>query len=114
MDWYRKGLGNHPRLRLNRLADWATNVYWMVCVEVEGMGESARHALMTNLRTRGVDSRPYFYPVSDMPMYPKAETPNSHRLSHCGMNLPSYVDLTESDVAFVCAQFMLALEETRA
>lgn len=114
MDWYIAGLGNTPRLRLNRLADWATNVYWMVCVEVEGMGEAARLVLMNKLRARNVDSRPYFYPVSDMPMYADANTPVAHRLSHCGMNLPSYVDLTEADVAHVCAQFKLALEETCA
>lgn len=113
MGWYRNSLGQHPRLRLNRDAVWARNAYWMVCVEVEGMTEAKRQTLMTGLRNRGVDSRPYFYPVSDMPMYPDVDTPVAHRFSHAGINLPSYVDLTEQDVQFVCRQFELALQEAQ-
>ena len=75
MAWYRAGLGGRRGLRLNRDAAWAKNAYWMVCLEVEGMNEGSREALMAALRARGVDSRPYFYPVSDMPMYPGADTP---------------------------------------
>jgi perosamine synthetase len=114
MDWYRQELGGNPRLRLNREVEWAKNVYWMVCVEVEGMTEAKRQALMSCLRARGVDSRPYFYPVSDMPMYPGANTPVTHRISHAGMNLPSFIELTEADVRFICRQFELALEEAQA
>jgi perosamine synthetase len=114
MGWYRMGLGRHPQLRLNRDAAWSRNAYWMVCVEVEGMTDAKRQTLMTCLRERGVDSRPYFYPVSDMPMYPDAYTPVAHRFSHAGINLPSFVDLTEPDVQFVCKQFELALQEVHA
>lgn len=114
MGWYRKGLGQHPQLRLNRDAAWARNAYWMVCVEVEGMTDAKRQTLMTCLRNRGVDSRPYFYPVSDMPMYPDADTPVAHHFSHSGINLPSYVDLTAQDVQFVCSQLEEALKETQA
>ena len=114
MGWYRTGLEKHPRLRLNRDADWALNAYWMICVEVEGMNDAKRQSLMTSLRNRGVDSRPYFYPMSDMPMYPDTATPVAHRFSEAGLNLPSYVDLTEKDVQFICAQFELALQEVNA
>jgi perosamine synthetase len=114
MGWYRNGLGQHPQLRLNRDAAWAQNAYWMVCVEVEGMTEVKRQTLMTGLRNRGVDSRPYFYPVSDMPMYPDADTPFAHRYSHAGINLPSYIDLTEQDVQFISRQFEQALQEAQA
>ena len=110
MAWYRAGLGSDARLRLNRDAEWARNVYWMVCVEVEGITDERRQALMAALRERGVDSRPYFYPISDMPIYPGADTPVTHRYSRAGMNLPSFVDLTEDDVRFVCSQFLSALD----
>lgn len=112
--WYRNCLGQHPQLRLNRNAVWARNAYWMICVEVEGMTDMRRQKLMTALRNRNVDSRPYFYPLSDMPMYPDADTPITHRYSHAGMNLPSYFDLTKQDVEFICKQFELALQEVPA
>ena len=102
-------MASHPRLSLNREAPWAKNAYWMVCVEAEGLTDSMRQALITALRERGIDSRPYFYPVSDMPIYKAADTPITHRFSRIGMNLPSYVDMTEQDVDFVCREFVAAL-----
>jgi perosamine synthetase len=114
MGWYENGLGGRRGLRLNRNAPWARNVYWMICLEVDGMTEASRQELMELLREAGVDSRPYFYPVSDMPVYPAADTPIAHRLSHSGINLPSYVDLTPRDVQFVCAQVDQALRTIQA
>ena len=109
MAWYEEGLGHFEGLRLNRNAAWARNVYWMVCLEVDGMTDASRSRLMAALRERGVDSRPYFYPVSDMPMYFAADTPVTHRISQSGINLPSYVGLTQQDVQFICRQFESAL-----
>jgi perosamine synthetase len=114
MGWYREELGSHAGLRLNRNASWARNAHWMVCLEVDGMHDAKRQAFMAALRGRGVDSRPYFYPISDMPMYPGASTPVAHRLSPTGINLPSFVDLTREDVAHIGRQVLAALDEIRA
>lgn len=97
--WYRESLGSEPNLRLNHQAAGTKNVYWMVCLEMMGITEFERAQVMTELRDAGVDSRPYFYPVSDLPMYGKADTPIAHEISPRGINLPSYTDLTEVDVA---------------
>lgn len=109
MGWYRNQLGAYPQLRLNYDAPGATNVYWMICLEVQGMTEATRTLLMADLRVRGVDSRPYFYPVSDMPMYEHANTPVAHRVFASGINLPSYFDITQSDVGYICEQVKAAL-----
>ena len=114
MRWYEEDLGHLEGLRLNRNAAWARNVYWMVCLEVDGLTEQPREQLMAALRERGVDSRPYFYPVSDMPMYPGADTPVTHRVSQSGINLPSYVGLTRQDVRHICAQVEAVLAGMRA
>jgi perosamine synthetase len=104
MEWYRDRLGAYSRLRLNFDGPGVKNVYWMVCMEVQGMTEATRAQLMTDLRARGVDSRPYFYPVSDMPMYERANTPVTHGVFASGINLPSYQDLTQTDVNYICEQ----------
>ena len=104
VEWYREALAHRPDFRLNREAPWAKNVFWMVCVEVEGLGDEGRRALMAGLREHGVDSRPYFYPISDMPMYRGADTPVTHRVAYSGINLPSYADLTREQVRHICAQ----------
>jgi perosamine synthetase len=113
VDWYQEGLAGLPGVRLNRTAAWAKNAYWMVCVEIDALDETSRQALMAALRERGVDSRPYFYPMSDMPMYTRADTPVTHRVSQIGLNLPSYTDLTREEVDIVCKQLRAALAERR-
>jgi perosamine synthetase len=110
VDWYRAALGHRAELRLNCEASWAANAYWMVCLEVDGMNETSRQNLMANLRARGVDSRPYFYPVSDMPMYPSADTPIAHRISCRGINLPTFVALSREKVDYICATVEQALD----
>ena len=111
MDWYRNRLGHLPGLRLNYEEPGTRNVYWMICLEVTGMTETDRAAFMGRLREAGVDTRPYFYPVSDMPMYARAVTPVAHDVSVRGINLPCYTDLSESDVDQICRLTQVALAE---
>lgn len=110
MKWYRNRLQADRRLQLNRDAAWAKSPYWMVCVEVEGLTDASRSLFMQALKERGVDSRPYFYPISDMPVFHGASTPRAHYHSYRGLNLPSYVDLSEEDVDLVCESFRSVLQ----
>lgn len=102
-DTYQKHLAQEPRILLNRTADWATHAYWLVCAEIEGISEEGRDRLMQELRKRNIDSRPYFYPMSDMPyMTSQVHTPVTHEIYKTGINLPSYIDLTEEDISYIC------------
>lgn len=114
IQWYRDRLGAVPGVRLNRDTSWAKSAYWMLCVEVEGLNVETRDVLMQCLRTEGIDSRPYFYPVSDMPMYEARDTPISHRISREGLNLPMFCDLTEPEVDRVCRAFLSILPTIKA
>ena len=53
---------------------------------------------------KGIDSRPFFYPMSDMPYvnHHKADTPVTHKVSHEGINLPTFFDLTEEEIKYIC------------
>ena len=108
-DLYRARLDGNRTVRLNRTAPWAVNSYWMVCVEIDGLDEASRGALGDDLRSRGVDNRPYFYPMSDMPHLPEADTPVAHAVSQIGFNLPTYLGLGRSDVDFICEQLERAI-----
>jgi perosamine synthetase len=83
----------------------------MVCLEMMGITEAVRADMMSRLRDAGVDTRPYFYPVSDMPMYEPADTPIAHDISRRGINLPSYTDLSEDDVRQICESVRRVLAE---
>jgi perosamine synthetase len=99
MGWYREELAGLTGIALNRESPGCTNVFWMICLEVERLTIASRDSFMQLLRADGVDSRPYFYPVSDMPMYGDSSTPVAHRIFERGINLPSYTDLSREDVA---------------
>ena len=100
--WYADNLKDVPRISLNRTATWAKNVYWMVCAEIADCSEAERGEIMRRLKERGIDSRPYFYPLSDMPIYPPCNSPIAHSVTQRGLNLPSYFDLSYSDVVRIC------------
>lgn len=100
---YQKLLEYETHIRLNRTADWATNAYWLVCAEIEGITEEVRDQIMLELRKRNIDSRPYFYPMSDMPyINSRVHTPVTHEIYKSGINLPSYIDLTEEEISYIC------------
>jgi perosamine synthetase len=87
----------------------ARPVNWISCAVVEGLTRERRDAMAADLRARGVDTRPFFFPVSMFPMYREAATPVSHRLSESGFNLPTFLGLGEKDVSEICSLFLEAL-----
>jgi perosamine synthetase len=109
--WYSRNLGNLPRVRLNFSAPNVRNVYWMICMEVEGMNLESRAILMNRLKENGIDSRPYFYPVSDMPMYCKANTPIAHQVYAKGIMLPSFYGMQEGEVQYICDRIVKIFEQ---
>ncbi len=103
-DCYKKYMPQTEDISLNRTNDWATNAYWLVCAEFKGFEAAQRDQLMVELKNRGVDSRPFFYPMSDMPYIDNegVHTPVTHKVYQQGINLPTYYDLSEDDIRFVC------------
>lgn len=76
--------------------------YWMCSVLVND--PSKRDALREALASKGIETRPLFYPVHTMPMYSLKfqKHPVAENLGWRGLNLPSYPSLTENQVASIC------------
>jgi len=99
--WYTERLAAVEGLTLQSEAEWAKAVWWMNSVLVD---PGVRDGLMEAMRSRGVDSRPFFYPAHVLPMYAAGRSyPVAEYLGTAGINLPSYPDLTEDEVDFVCS-----------
>lgn len=113
LETYRKELGHLGRVRLNPRMPWAEPVNWMVCALLESADESGREKVMKGLREKGIDTRPFFVTIPEMPPYrscrvvgrsgPRAEV--AERLSRIGLNLPCYVGMLDSDVEFIARSF---------
>jgi perosamine synthetase len=102
---YEKQLKGLEGISLNRTYDWAENVYWLIYLEIENMNEKGRDELMIKLKELGVDSRPYFYPMSMMPYcYTEVDTPETFRKYEQGINLPTFHDISDEEVEYICLQ----------
>lgn len=69
-------------------------ITWLVSVLLDESIE--REAYIGKLKEKGLDARPFFYPLSDMDIYKsysKEYTPIAHKLSASGLNLPTYESL---------------------
>lgn len=118
-EWYRARLGNIAGLGLNHEAAGTRNTYWMVTAILPESSGLKKDRLMELFQREGVDTRPFFHPLSAIPAYandPQAERARarnrvSHAISPRGINLPSALNLTEAQVDRVCGllrQFMNA------
>jgi perosamine synthetase len=111
MDWYTSEIPTTGQIRLNRVKNWAKSAFWMVCLEVDAFDEARRDAFMHRLKARGIDSRPYFCTMSSMPMYQQAPLPIANGKARIGLNLPSYYELTKSDVRRIGSEVNEILRE---
>jgi len=103
-EWYSEYLKDIPNIKLNFQKDGFKNVNWMICLEVIGYDEAKRDSLMKKLKHKGIDSRPFFYPISNMPMYEKVDTPITYKVYQRGINLPSFFDITQNEVKYICKE----------
>ncbi|NWG29551.1 MAG: DegT/DnrJ/EryC1/StrS family aminotransferase [Ignavibacteriaceae bacterium] len=77
--------------------------YWMFTILVKS--EKQRIELRNYLKEFGIETRPTFHPVHTMPMYIDGNSyPIAEDLGKRGINLPSYPDLSESDIRFITSK----------
>ena len=94
--WYQKYLKDTPLVFHTPLPD-VVHTYWMCSVLARD--ENERIALREFLSDNGIETRPTFPTIHEMPMYDIKDTfPVGKDLSVRGINLPSYPDLEEDDI----------------
>lgn len=121
-EWYRVRLGEIGDLTMNSEAPGTKNTYWMVTLVVNPERKLAKREFMAALSERGIDSRPFFYPLSSIPAY--ADTPAakaaaarntvSYGITPWGINVPSGFNLDEPAVDGVCKAIVDILDSARA
>ena len=107
---YRKNLQSVDGITLNYEAPGTKNSYWMVTAIFDPKYRLQKEDIMHKLKENGIDSRPFFYPLSSQPAYEhtiqakKAQKKNmvSYRISPLGINLPSGMSTDHEIVAHVC------------
>ena len=106
---YRAGLAKIPGLSFQTEAPYARTNWWMfsLLVNQSKFGRS-RDELRQFLAKKGIETRPFFYPLPQLPPYqPDNRTnkfPLSDRIAAAGMNLPSYASLTKKEQDYIINQ----------
>ena len=100
---YAEQLSSVPGIQLNLEAKGTVNSYWMTTVVFDDGLNIDRAKLLESMERANIDARVFFYPLSMMPPFENTpENTVSYNLYKRGINLPSYHDLTRSEIVRVC------------
>lgn len=108
-DIYTAGLAAIAGLQLPTEREWARSNYWMYAVVVDPTTELTGDTFSSALRTRGIDTRPFFLGMHEQPalqrlgLFSGERYPVSEVVSRQGVYLPSGTALTTSQAEEVCA-----------
>ena len=116
--WYADELCNEARITLNHEAPGTRNTYWMNTAIIDAALGREKAWLMEKLLQRGIDTRPFFSPLSSLEAYQgqpeaaaaRARNRVSYALSPRGINLPSALNLQRDDVRRVGTELRAALD----
>lgn len=110
-EWYKKYLAGVP-LSLQGEFGAVVHSFWMVSALVAKA--ALRDPLRAFLAAEGIETRPLFFPVHTMPMYAPGvgKLPVTEDLSARGITLPSWPELSQENVAEICAAIRRGLHES--
>lgn len=93
-------------LTLNPTMPWASSSYWMVCVLLPEF--VSRAAVVRELMSAGIESRPFFSPLHMLPPFrdrrhesEQLHMPVAEKIASRGINLPSSTLLKDHDVQYI-------------
>jgi perosamine synthetase len=75
------------------------NSYWLYTIKIKNFTKSKRNKLIKGLLKDGIETRPAFYPISEMKAYKKYINKKydiSNQISSSILSLPTSLDLKEN------------------
>jgi len=106
--WYRQLLNEVP-CKMNPEMSGNTNSYWLPTVVFDKSLNFERNLFFEISKENDIDSRPFFYPLSLLPMFCQTKNNVAYQLYDRAINLPSFHDLTFEEaekVAFILKKFI--------
>jgi perosamine synthetase len=84
--------------------DYAENIYWVYTLVLKDDYPRTAKEIMKMLKSKGIDTRPFFYPIHKQPVFNKMglflneNYPNAEKLYEKGFYIPSGLGLTEEKI----------------
>jgi perosamine synthetase len=99
LGYYRKKLESIPGVRMNPEPQDMVNGAWMPTIVIAEELPFNREELLEQFKMNNIDGRVFFWPLSTLSMFDeKPENLVSHKIHLRAVNLPSFYDLTESEM----------------
>ena len=106
-EWYKSQFEKYDFIDMNFTQKGCKNSYWMPTVVVDEKINFNRDILINQMNNKGINVRPFFYPLSSLTFFSKEiSNQNAYSISKRALNLPSFHDITNEDVIFVCDTFL--------
>jgi Predicted pyridoxal phosphate-dependent enzyme apparently involved in regulation of cell wall biogenesis len=113
--WYKQYLREFEDISINIEKEGTKNLFWMPSIIFGNSYKLDREKMIRDLNEEGIGLRPFFFPVSMFPMFEeRSDNLVSYSLYKKGINLPSYHDMAEDDVKFVCDRLKEYLDKVNA
>ncbi len=112
---YRRALADCPGLTFPAVRENARNTYWLFSLVVDAERvNTSRDDLMARLHKAGIETRPVFHPLHQMPPYESfgggRSFEASTHISKSGISLPSSITLSDEDIEYVAGAIRGILE----
>ena len=104
---YDAAFSNIPALQLPSEMPWARNVYWVYGIVLGEERETDAVRVMSHLRSRGIETRPFFLGMHEQPVFQgmglfrNERYPVAERLARQGLYLPNGLTISNDQIAEV-------------
>jgi len=111
LHFYKERLARFDNLQFNSESDDVYNSAWCSTIVLGADFGHTKESLMSALQTQCIPSRPFFYPLSTQPGIQarlggnvdfSMKNPTAFAISDRGINLPSALNLTDTQLDYVC------------
>ena len=108
---YFKILKENPNIILQKFECSVKPVVWMNAIRFAGINSKKRDVIINLLSKNGIETRPGFYTPSQMKhVYKACENINSEKLSKEIIVLPTFSNLKNSEIEYICETLFKILE----
>jgi perosamine synthetase len=93
------------------------NSYWLYTLQILNIDEKKRNSLINSLKKKGIETRPGFYPISEMKPYKKFKKNGkylvSKKISSQILSLPSSPKLSKKTINYITSIFLIELKKLK-
>ena len=113
-NYYNNNLKKNKRITFLPNNEWSENSYWSYTIKINNLGLQKRDKLLEQLKKRGIECRPAFYPLNLMKPYKifghkKYEV--TQEISFNSISLPTSNDLSKTEADYISSIFLEELKK---